>query len=130
MSEDAPDPALADESIDAEISTAEATQEVSQDVGMTNGEDNAPTAAAAAGPAGGKQLEEEQDEGVFEPRIPAKKDATLREFMGKMDEFAPIVRLLPFPLCLHPDIRARHARARAHLTGETLTSTTLRSQTP
>jgi transcription initiation factor TFIID subunit 10 len=35
--------------------------------------------------------------GVVEPtvpleaRIPAKKDATLREFLGKMDEYAPIV---------------------------------------
>jgi transcription initiation factor TFIID subunit 10 len=28
---------------------------------------------------------------TFEARIPAKKDATLREFMGKMDEYAPIV---------------------------------------
>lgn len=27
---------------------------------------------------------------TFEARIPAKKDATLREFMGKMDEYAPI----------------------------------------
>lgn len=29
---------------------------------------------------------------TFEARIPAKKDATLREFLGKMDEYAPIVR--------------------------------------
>lgn len=29
---------------------------------------------------------------AFEARIPAKKDATLREFLGKMDEYAPIVR--------------------------------------
>lgn len=28
----------------------------------------------------------------IEPRIPAKKDATLREFLGKMDDYAPIVR--------------------------------------
>jgi transcription initiation factor TFIID subunit 10 len=28
---------------------------------------------------------------TFEQRIPAKKDATLREFLGKMDEYAPIV---------------------------------------
>lgn len=27
----------------------------------------------------------------LEARIPAKKDATLREFLGKMDEYAPIV---------------------------------------
>lgn len=29
---------------------------------------------------------------AFEARIPAKKDATLREFLNKMDEYAPIVR--------------------------------------
>lgn len=27
----------------------------------------------------------------LEARIPAKKDATLREFLGKMDDYAPIV---------------------------------------
>lgn len=29
----------------------------------------------------------------LEARIPAKKDATLREFLGKMDDYAPIVSL-------------------------------------
>ena len=29
----------------------------------------------------------------YAARIPAKKDANLREFLGKMDEFAPIVSL-------------------------------------
>ncbi len=33
---------------------------------------------------------------AFEARIPAKKDATLREFLGKMDEYAPIVSSSPF----------------------------------
>ena len=28
-----------------------------------------------------------------EPRIPARKDMSLREFLGKMDEYAPIVGL-------------------------------------
>jgi len=32
-----------------------------------------------------------QDPVAFEARIPAKKDATLREFLGKMDEYAPII---------------------------------------
>jgi len=32
----------------------------------------------------------------MEARIPAKKDATLREFLSKMDDYAPIVcRVLP-----------------------------------
>ena len=30
-----------------------------------------------------------------EARIPQKKDATLREFLGKMDDYAPIVRYAP-----------------------------------
>lgn len=82
MADDSGDPVLGDESIETEITTGEPTQEVSQDVGMTNGEDaNAPAA------------EESQNEGSFEPRIPAKKDATLKEFLGKMDEYAPIVYL-------------------------------------
>jgi len=32
---------------------------------------------------------------LLESRIPAKKDATLREFLGKMDDYAPIVRVCP-----------------------------------
>lgn len=32
---------------------------------------------------------------ALEARIPAKKDATLREFLGKMDDYAPIVGLPP-----------------------------------
>jgi len=31
---------------------------------------------------------------LLESRIPAKKDATLREFLGKMDDYAPIVSIL------------------------------------
>jgi transcription initiation factor TFIID subunit 10 len=34
-------------------------------------------------------------ENPIEARIPAKKDATLREFLSKMDEFAPIVCAAP-----------------------------------
>jgi transcription initiation factor TFIID subunit 10 len=37
----------------------------------------------------------EDSAAAFEARIPAKKDATLREFLGKMDEYAPIVRYYP-----------------------------------
>ncbi len=28
-----------------------------------------------------------------DPRVPTKKDASLREFLNKMDDYAPIVRL-------------------------------------
>jgi len=37
---------------------------------------------------------------IVEPRIPAKKDATLREFLGKMDDYAPIVHSF-IPLSQH-----------------------------
>lgn len=33
----------------------------------------------------------------IEAKIPAKKDATLREFLGKMDDYAPIVCFLTDP---------------------------------
>ena len=39
----------------------------------------------------------------FAARIPAKKDASLREFIGKMDEFAPIVSL-SYPTALAPNL--------------------------
>jgi len=31
---------------------------------------------------------------ALETRIPAKKDASLREFLSKMDDYAPIVRIV------------------------------------
>ena len=34
----------------------------------------------------------EHDQPLLETRIPAKKDASLREFLSKMDDYAPIVR--------------------------------------
>ncbi|ORY06647.1 transcription initiation factor TFIID 23-30kDa subunit-domain-containing protein [Clohesyomyces aquaticus] len=46
---------------------------------------------------GGNDVEPSTRNGVpevvaqLEARIPAKKDATLREFLGKMDEYAPII---------------------------------------
>lgn len=45
-------------------------------------------------PAGNVEVKAESGLGpeIVEPRIPAKKDATLREFLGKMDDYAPIVR--------------------------------------
>ena len=45
---------------------------------------------------------------TFESRIPAKKDITLREFLGKMDDYAPIVR---FSLLSTPILRALALRA-------------------
>jgi transcription initiation factor TFIID subunit 10 len=36
----------------------------------------------------------------LEARIPAKKDATLREFLSKMDDYAPIVGHVPAACCV------------------------------
>lgn len=36
-------------------------------------------------------MTDSNNEKKAESRIPAKKDATLREFLGKMDDYAPIV---------------------------------------
>jgi transcription initiation factor TFIID subunit 10 len=56
-----------------------------------------PTLPDAMNLDGANEMEPAIRNGVAEPtasleaRIPAKKDATLREFLGKMDEYAPIV---------------------------------------
>lgn len=34
---------------------------------------------------------QEADPAVLEPRIPQKKDASLREFLGKMDDYTPLI---------------------------------------
>lgn len=34
---------------------------------------------------------------ALEPKIPVKKDASLREFLSKMDDYAPIVSLIREP---------------------------------
>jgi transcription initiation factor TFIID subunit 10 len=59
-----------------------ATQDTAVDVVMTD--QPAPSGANGARPGA-------------DARIPAKKDASLREFLGKMDEHAPIVRTTAGP---------------------------------
>ena len=73
-----------DTSIDVDINPETATQQDSMNVDGAN-------ESTQADPLGvGTES--------LEPRIPAKKDATLREFLNKMDEYAPIVRSrFPFP---------------------------------
>jgi hypothetical protein len=63
-------------------------------------------------PAAVNGMDMENSAAAFEARIPAKKDATLREFLGKMDEYAPIVRNTSLPgeralLMTLPDTRCR-----------------------
>ncbi|CAK1358524.1 Transcription initiation factor TFIID subunit 10 [Cercospora beticola] len=64
--------------LDAEIT--------SQDAAMNNTtvEDAAPSQPSAPEQANGLKAPEE-------PRIPIKKDTSLREFMGKMDDYAPLI---------------------------------------
>lgn len=47
-----------------------------------------------------------EDENMIEPREPAKKDIALRDFLAKMDDFAPIVRPRPSPMPSPPPIQA------------------------
>ena len=63
-----------DPAIEADIDMTEANPNASVDFGGDATQDIDPVAPAA------------------EIRVPTKKDASLREFLGKMDEFAPIVR--------------------------------------
>ncbi len=74
-----------DASLDADIDMAGTQQPSSMNMDG-GGDDN--TATAAAAPA-----ELDAVESAVEAKTVGKKDATLREFMGKMDEYAPIVRL-------------------------------------
>lgn len=69
-----------DAAIDADIN-ANPTQPDAMNLDGAN--DTGPAAANGAADAAAS----------LEARIPAKKDATLREFLGKMDDYAPIVRL-------------------------------------
>ncbi len=37
-------------------------------------------------------IDMEEEEAIEEPKEPTKKDVSLREFLAKMDDYAPIVR--------------------------------------
>lgn len=56
---------------------------------------DSPQASGAARPA---EPVSEAPEAIApgpEPKLPSRKDASLKEFMGKMDDYAPIVCFLP-----------------------------------
>lgn len=89
MAEESNEPALLDAQIEAEIEGGEQQQGTTQDT-EPDGEP-ANTSGGAGATAG--NIDEAQHEGPLEARIPAKKDASLREFLGKMDDYAPIVSL-------------------------------------
>lgn len=63
-----------------------ATQEVD-----TSAETTQPDSMNLDSTAETRLIDDEEVNKPIEARIPAKKDATLREFLGKMDDYAPIV---------------------------------------
>lgn len=74
-----------DASLDADIDMVGTQQPSSLNMDGAGGEENNTTEAAAA--AGLEAVGSAMD-----AKAVGKKDATLREFIGKMDEYAPIVR--------------------------------------
>lgn len=83
-----------DASIQDEIITSPAFEQPADSMNMDGSTDAA--TETRDGVSGVSLIPDAPDLG---PRIPAKKDATLREFLGKMDDYAPIVRCSPFLAC-------------------------------
>lgn len=88
-----PEAPLADEAdLDAEINRDPLPP--SDPMDMDGSSDNTLAGQPTQQPADGTQpngLPQPQHPAVIEPRIPQKKDASLREFLGKMDDYAPLI---------------------------------------
>lgn len=84
----APDAENADTSLERE-DQAQADFEASVEVDLNMDENPAPSAMNLDG---ANDAPAESRLPTLETRIPAKKDASLREFLSKMDDYAPIVR--------------------------------------
>jgi len=69
---------------------AQADFEASVEVDLNMDDNPAPSAMNLDG---ANDLPAEPKLPTLETRIPAKKDASLREFLSKMDDYAPIVRV-------------------------------------
>lgn len=54
---------------------------------------DSPKKAASAAPPKVERASEAPDvmTGIQEPKLPSRKDTSLKEFLGKMDDYAPIV---------------------------------------
>lgn len=97
------------------VADPEVTQSIEQDVDMNAGGENPPQQADAENMvAPGNPL---QDAPV-DAAAPSKKETSLREFLGKMDDYAPIVCFpVVFP-SVHPGvINHRH---KPHFTPESI----------
>ena len=66
---------------------------------------NIDAAPAQSQPSGDAQ--ENEEEALLEAREPTKKDVSLRDFLGKMDDYAPIVRCGPTYARTNADIVTR-----------------------
>ncbi|CZT24108.1 related to transcription initiation factor TFIID [Ramularia collo-cygni] len=78
------DPALeVDRDLDAEINPTSSTETMVMNM---DGANDASGPAAAPETNGLSSIP-----AVLEPRIPQKKDTSLREFLGKMDDYAPLI---------------------------------------
>ncbi|KAF2145806.1 uncharacterized protein K452DRAFT_349222 [Aplosporella prunicola CBS 121167] len=94
----APGPAVKEEELDK---TIDADLNLNPDAGSSAAHpdamnlDGAPNDADAAGNGSGAGAPGQEGlnsaQPALESRIPTKKDASLREFMGKMDDYAPII---------------------------------------
>lgn len=91
-------------SAELEIKTEENTQEdqpeeASLDTEMKASNETAEPNDTSSAPQemnldGANDMPQEPDGPALETRIPVKKDIALREFLSKMDDYAPIVSLL------------------------------------
>jgi transcription initiation factor TFIID subunit 10 len=96
--EDAPLENLPDREIDAEINPVASNSATADDNMNLDGANDAAGAAsgdvagnAASTTALGVEGGLNNLPAVLEPRIPQKKDTSLREFLGKMDDYAPLI---------------------------------------
>lgn len=85
---------MADSAIDPNASSPfhpeDPEVEVDADIDM-----NIDTSAAEKPPQADAEMEEEP---IVEPREPTKKDVSLRDFLSKMDDYAPIVSPMLFAM--------------------------------
>lgn len=74
----------------ADATTQNTEQVTSGGSGSGNGNGGAAAGASGAG-AGGAGEEEPGYAPLVDPRLPTRKDTSLREFLSKIDDYAPIV---------------------------------------
>lgn len=84
------DPSSFDRDLDVEINQPPAPAAIANGMNMDGSNDSLPL-PPHAGEAPVDSSNTANLPAVIEPRIPQKKDASLREFLGKMDDYAPLI---------------------------------------